>query len=448
MRRWLLPLVAALVVAGVAFGLLHRTQEWTTSSPEALAEFQEGLQDLYKVYYTEAEAHFEKALQLDPGFVAPKVFLIQRIYPSSSARRKELISQLRTADLEQLSPRERLLARRLLVALDGHQDSADEMITDYLRGHPDDPYVLDLQAGRAFGRGDWSESERENSRLVEIVPNWVLAYNQMGYAQMAQGRFAEAEATFMKYRFIAPDQANPHDSLGELLALTGHYDRAEREFREALTAKPDFWVSYEHLMALALMQGDFSAARKVVSEAAAQPGFPKDMMAGMKLRVATWQAATEHRWDDLEKLAGEASWTMDADVEILAHDALLAGGRTDAARTIEGRYTALTEKRGDSAPMRPEWKALGLHLEGTRLLWEGRAEEAVKVVQKADVLIAFRDLSLGTFKLVNRTLLVRALRRAGQDARARTLLAEITAVNPRFVKTIAEPLVRGDAPAL
>jgi len=43
----------------------------------------------------------------------------------------------------------------------------------------------------------------------------------LGYIKMMQGRFAEAEESFMSYRFIAPDQANPHDSLGELYITTG-----------------------------------------------------------------------------------------------------------------------------------------------------------------------------------------------------------------------------------
>ena len=446
MRRWIAPLVAAMVVAGVAFGLLHRDPGWTASSPQALEEFQLGLEALSKIYYGEAQAHFEKALELDPGFVAAKLFLVQRI-PTDPPRREALIREIRAADLDALTPRERFLVQRFLAAHDGHEAEATKITDAYLEKHPDDPYALELQAGRVFARGQWSEAEGEYKKLVEIVPNRVIAYNQMGYAQMAQGRFAEAEATFVKYRFIAPDQANPHDSLGELLALTGHYDRAEREFRNALAVKPDFWASYSHLLTLAVMRGDYDAAARVIAEAEGTPGFPASDIPRMRRSADLHRAVAERRWDDLARLSGQCTWKEDPDLEILAHDVLLSAGRPEAAKAIESSYAGVYRKGGGAGlPVAPG-DAVALHLEGARLLSEGHAAEAVKDLQKTDDLLAYADLNRGTFKLFNRALLVEALRRAGQEARARTLMAEITAVNSSFARTVAEPMAQGGLPA-
>ena len=80
---------------------------------------------------------------------------------------------------------------------------------------------------------------------MEIAPNWVIAYNQLGYINMSKGRFAEAEERFKSYRFIAPDQANPHDSLGELFIALGRNDEAEESFEKAIEIKPDFWASIQ-----------------------------------------------------------------------------------------------------------------------------------------------------------------------------------------------------------
>lgn len=308
--------------------------------PQALEAFEKGLAALSKVYVDEAEAHFEEALRLDPAFAAPKVFLLQRVH-QDPARRDAEIAELRHTDLDTLSPRERFLVRRLLAAHDREAEEVVRITDDYLRQHPDDPYALDLEATRAFNRGEWTEAEAEYKRLVEIVPNRVLAYNQMGYAQMAQGRFAEAEATFIRYRFIAPDQANPHDSLGELLALTGHYDQAEREFRDALAVKPDFSASYTHLVSLAVMRGAYDEAGRVIAEAEAKQGFPPSALAWMRRSVAVWEAASKRRWDDLARLAAETSWKDAPDLEILAHDVLLGAGRADAAKAIEAAHATL-----------------------------------------------------------------------------------------------------------
>ena len=71
----------------------------------------------------------------------------------------------------------------------------------------DEAATIEAAAIRTFSVGDNETSERLNRRLLEISPNWVLAYNQLGYITMLQGRFAEAEEYFTSYRFIAPDQA-------------------------------------------------------------------------------------------------------------------------------------------------------------------------------------------------------------------------------------------------
>ena len=86
-----------------------------------------------------------------------------------------------------------------------------------------------------------------NRRLIEIAPNWVIAYNQLGYIAMSQGRFAEAEEYFTSYRFVAPDQANPHDSLAELYIMIGRYEEAETSLYRSIEIKPDFWAAYDHL---------------------------------------------------------------------------------------------------------------------------------------------------------------------------------------------------------
>jgi tetratricopeptide (TPR) repeat protein len=104
----------------------------------------------------------------------------------------------------------------------------------------DDPYLLEAAGNIAFARGDNAESEPLLGRLIEVGPNWVIAYNQLGYLTMREGRFAEAEEYLTSYRFIAPDQANPHDSLGEMYVILGRLPEAVESFETALEIKPDF----------------------------------------------------------------------------------------------------------------------------------------------------------------------------------------------------------------
>ena len=45
-----------------------------------------------------------------------------------------------------------------------------------------------------------------------MAPNRVLAYNQLGYLEMGQGRFADAQKMFETYRYIAHWSSAPPPS--------------------------------------------------------------------------------------------------------------------------------------------------------------------------------------------------------------------------------------------
>jgi tetratricopeptide (TPR) repeat protein len=191
-------LVAGVVVVlvGVGATLLfsrHRP-EWTTTSPQALVEFQKGLDSLNKVYYNEAVQHFQKAVELDPNFVAAKRFLLVSLQrPSSDDEAKKLLAELAKADLSKLTDRERFLVTYTLA--DHAQDpaKAQRTLQEFAARNPDDPFALEALANVAAARQDWPESRRLLTRLIEVAPNRVVAYNQLGYLEMGLGRFGESE---------------------------------------------------------------------------------------------------------------------------------------------------------------------------------------------------------------------------------------------------------------
>ncbi|MDX2436089.1 MAG: tetratricopeptide repeat protein, partial [Acidobacteriota bacterium] len=143
-----------------------------------------------------------------------------------------------------------------------------------------DPYILNQKAMQTWSRGELEDAERLYQRLVEMAPNWVIAYNQLGYINMMKGRFAEAEEYFKSYRFIAPDQANPHDSLGELFITQGRYAEAEESLQMALEIKPDFWAAYQHLVLMQSFNGDLEGSRETIERITAAGG-PESMVTSM-----------------------------------------------------------------------------------------------------------------------------------------------------------------------
>ena len=131
----------------------------------------------------------------------------------------------------------------------------------------------------------------------------MIAYNQLGYITMMQGRFAEAEEYFTSYRFIAPDQANPHDSLGELFIVLGRYDEARNSFEQALVQKPDFTVAFEHLAMVDALREDWDGAESEIQRAIQAEGMTEEMAARFRCAIDFWHLATDHEWAKVLELA-------------------------------------------------------------------------------------------------------------------------------------------------
>ena len=434
--------VLLVVVVGALIVFSGRRPTWTTSSPRALAEFDRGLDALQKVYYNEAAGDFEKALQIDPNFVAAKRFLLSALQlPATDPRAKELVGELERANLAELSDRERFLVSYVLAMYAKEPGRAAQVLKAYAAAPPDDPFALEILAGEASGRQDWSEAKRLLSRLIEVAPNRVTAYNQLGYLEMSQGQFAESQRMFETYRYIAPDQANPHDSLGELLILTGHYDRAAEELRKALEIRPDFCASYEHLAELAAIDGRPADARAALASADRAMACSPYMLKLVGCRVSSWPLFLKGDWAGL--WAAEQGSCSDEDVADDVRNALSVWSAVSTGRRKDAE--ALVEKRRESAAKLPVGgadrraaEAVIAHLEGALLLAAGQPGEAAERFRLADEGLSYRELAPGLFKLINRFVLARALRAAGHPDQADTVAAEVQAVNSRFARRLAD----------
>jgi len=78
-KTWMGIAVVVLAVVALSIIALPRSAEWTTDSPEALAEFTAAVDAQMKLYHNEVQAHLEKALELDPDFVIAKLYLADQV---------------------------------------------------------------------------------------------------------------------------------------------------------------------------------------------------------------------------------------------------------------------------------------------------------------------------------------------------------------------------------
>ena len=212
MKRWMWMTLAAVVVvgAGVTLVALPGGQEWTTTSPEAAAEYEAGWAAALKLYKDEAAEHWKRAAELDPDFVVAKLFSVDSVMHEDKEKGEALFEEVMAADTSVLTPRERFFIERARAYHEERRQDVPKLIDEFLAKYPNDTFVLNEKANRAFSDGRFDEAERIYEKLVNIDPMWVVAYNQLGYIYMSRGRFAEAEERFTSYRYVVPDLSLIH----------------------------------------------------------------------------------------------------------------------------------------------------------------------------------------------------------------------------------------------
>ncbi len=439
---WILAIAAIAITAGVSLIALPHNVEWTTSSTEALDAFNSAMEASDKFYHWDSVQLCKKALEFDPDFVAAKILLSSMLSDFEPEQAKLLRDEAVNADLNKLKPRERLMIERIIAYRADQPENAREILETYLEEYPDDSYALSTKAGILFHEGELEEAERLYNRIVEVNPNAVLPYNQLGYIAMQMGRFAEAEEHFTSYRFIAPDQANPHDSLGELFIITGRYQEAIESFERAISIKSDFWNSHVHLIIVHVLLGDFDLAQQAIDRARETDAMPEKSIEAMQCSADSWRLFKLQAWHDVinsfESDASCMSNPMSVDSTILTvHRAACVAGQFGLAAELEEKVKAWTDKK-TSKKSKGRITPTLQHMTGVRRASQNEFETAAELFKEVDSGLRYRNADEGLFKLINRLMLVEVLLADDQQAEAHTLLSQVRMVNPTMVADFEE----------
>jgi tetratricopeptide (TPR) repeat protein len=111
--------------------------------------------------------------------------------------------------------------------------------------YPDNPYLLNEYGNQLLRKGRLDEAVQAYSEAVDLNPEFVQAWNNLGLAYQAQRRFNRARRAYGEALDLAPNLAIVHYNLGTAYEALGNYQKMIRSYQRAIELDRDL-ATLEH----------------------------------------------------------------------------------------------------------------------------------------------------------------------------------------------------------
>ena len=99
------------------------------------------------------------------------------------------------------------------------------------------------------------------TKAIELNPNYAVAYNNRGYAQLTQKNLGYALRDLNQAIALNPNYALAYNNRGKVQFQRKKYDLAMMDFDRAIALKPDYAAAYYFRAAIYQQQGDIQQAQ-------------------------------------------------------------------------------------------------------------------------------------------------------------------------------------------
>jgi len=124
---------------------------------------------------------------------------------------------------------------------------------------------------------DWSRTEKEFKRAIELNPNYALAHGMYGMFLDAMERFDESLAAHQRAQSLDPLSPIIDAGLGLRLYITRQHDSAIEHYRKILETDPNFALAHQRLGSAYVQKGMFEEAVAAFQKAVGVAGVPWQM---------------------------------------------------------------------------------------------------------------------------------------------------------------------------
>jgi protein O-mannosyl-transferase len=138
----------------------------------------------------------------------------------------------------------------------------------------------------------WHDSESLWRSAIEVNPECMLCWSNLGHALLARGQHRDAEPVFAKAISLRPEQPGPWNNLGTALALQQRYLEAEGPYTKAVELSGGtFRDAVSNLGRLYAVQGRYADAIPLLRRANAMKPGTGEVVASLRLALKNQGAA-------------------------------------------------------------------------------------------------------------------------------------------------------------
>ena len=309
--------ICAVLILGVCFSApvyahhlkqsAARSLPVTTSSAQARALYQKGMEDYENLYLERCNDDWRAAVKEDPNLAVAWAWIA---FNSTDPKEVSAAREKAKALAPKLTPGEQLMIAWIVKVQEGDYIGGISAMNDMLEMYPKDKHLFYLAGNWLMGEEGADQAGRMMEKALALDKNFPPALNDLAYVDARNREFAKAFAAMDRYVALLPKEPNPQDSYGELLRMSGNFEGSLQHYRAALKIDPDFVTSQVGLGDTYALMGNQEQARIEYDKAIRFAHNEADRLNYTMQKAMTW--VRDGKFADADKLFLEVAETAHA----------------------------------------------------------------------------------------------------------------------------------------
>ena len=249
MKKKLIILSELLVLLITTLSGVAQTKDitWTSKSETAKNLAIKGAGCMVNFEYALAYDFFKQALDLDPDFTVPLIFMTTL---TTGKTQKEYFEKARKSSVTKTEGEKLLVSTVAPYIKDGAYRKAWSELYDMF---PDNSII---GAYYVYSRLGAKQQFIAAQDYIKKFPGEPCMYNVIGFLYLdVKKDTATAKSNLEKYIELYPEGCNPYDSMGEFYLIIGDMDNAEKYYNMALEKYPFNISSINKLKEIKVIKG-------------------------------------------------------------------------------------------------------------------------------------------------------------------------------------------------